>query len=116
MEFTAAKIPHHGFGDLTNISSAKLEDLEAAVGAILALPLARDTYAQIIEGRPTRTPYSDKIKGTKSTFYKTIIVSNDKPSDEAVQEYDKIRTAFALRHLVIDLKVCLSSKFTALSS
>ena len=43
------------FGDLTNIDPEKLQDLETVLTTILALPIARDTLAQVIEGRPTRT-------------------------------------------------------------
>ena len=95
-----------GFGDLTNVSSEKLEELETALGVILALPIARDVFAQIIEGTPTRTPFSDKIKQSKSTFRRTVIVNdNAKPSDKAVQEFEEIRSAFTPQNLIIDVKV-----------
>ena len=104
-----------GFGDLTNVTVEKLQELETVLQAILALPIAKDTYAQIIDGMPTRTPYSDEYRRDReagSTLYSTIIESdNTKPSDEAVQEYEKIKAAFAPQHLIIDLEVRTHSIF-----
>lgn len=73
---------------------------------ILALPIARDTLAQVIEGTPTRTPFSDEIKKSKFTYHKTIIVGdNIKPSHKAVQKFDEIKTVFAPQDVIIELKV-----------
>ena len=94
------------FGDPTNLSFEKLQELERVLESILALPLARDTYAQIIDGSPIRTPFSDDIKAHKSSLRETIIVGNKiKPSDDALQEYEKIRRGFAPQILRINLKV-----------
>ena len=94
------------FGNLTNVDPKKLQDLEAVLTAILALPVARDTFAQIIEGRPLRTPYSDEIKKSKDPSIKTIIISdNVKPSHKAVQRFEEIKAAFAPQDLIMDLKV-----------
>ena len=96
------------FGDLSNLSVEKQQVLDTILTSILALPVARNTYAQIIDGIPTRTPYSDDIKAHRSHLIETIIVSdNAKPSDKAVREYEKIRTGFALHILRIDLMVCI---------
>ena len=99
-----------GFGHLTNLDPEKLQDLETVLTKILDLPIARDTFAQVIEGRPTRTPYSDEIKKSKDPFDKTIIISdNVKPSHDAVQRFEEIKAAFAPQDLIMDLKVrCLS--------
>ena len=94
------------FGDPTNLSVEKLQELETILKSVLALPLARDTYAQIIDGSPIRTPFSDDIKASKSSWRKTFIVGDkSKPSDHALQEYEKIREGFAPEVLRIDLKV-----------
>ena len=104
MESIASHMP--SFGHLTNIDPEKLQDLETVLTTILALPIARDTLAQVIEGTPIRTPFSDEIKKSKSTFRKTIIVGdNVKPRHEAVQKFDEIKTAFAPQDLIIELKV-----------
>ena len=93
------------FGDLTNLSTEKLEELEAVLATLLALPVARETYAQIIDGIPIRSPYSDEIKASRS-LKKTFIVGDQiKPSDMAMEQYDRIRTAFsAPQQLRIDSK------------
>ena len=94
------------FGNLTNVDPKKLQDLEIVLTTILALPIARDAFAQVIEGMPTRTPYSDDIKKSKNPLNKTIIISDDvKPSHKAVQKFDEIKAAFAPQDLIIDLKV-----------
>lgn len=94
------------FGNLTNTDPEKLQDLKTVLTTILALPIARDTFAQIIDGTPTRTPFSDEIKNSKFPFHKTIIVSdNVKPSHEAMQKFDEIKTAFAPQDLIIELEV-----------
>lgn len=106
MESLATQKPT--FGDLSNLSVEKLQELDTILTWILALPVARNTYAQIIDGIPTRTPYSDDIKAHRSHLTETIIVSdNAKPSDKAIREYEKIRTGFALHLLRIDLAVCV---------
>ena len=97
-------------GDLSNLSAEKLQELETLLKSILALPIARDTYAQIIDGTPTRTPYSDDIKAFRSPLRKTIIVNdNSEPSGRAMQLYEETRTTFAPQGLKIDLKACTSS-------
>ena len=94
------------FGNLTNVDPQKLQDLETVLTAILALPIARDTFAQIIEGTPTRTPYSDEIKKSNDPYIKTIITSDKvKPSLEAVQIFEEIKAGFAPQDLIMDLKV-----------
>lgn len=104
MHFNASQVP--GFGDLTNVSVEKLQKLKTVFRHILALSIARDTYAQIIDGTPTRTPFSDEIKESRSTFYQTIIDSdNTKPTDKATQKYEGIRSKITPQDLVIDLKV-----------
>ena len=95
-----------GFGHLTNLDPEKLRDLETVLTTILALPITRDTLVQVIEGTPTRTPYSDEIKNAEFKFDKTIIVGdNVKPSHKAMQKFDEIKTAFAPQDLIIELKV-----------
>ena len=98
-----------GFGDLSNLSAEKLQELETVLSAILALPVARETFAQVIEGNPTRTPYSDDIKQSRSVWYETTVIGeNTEPSEKAIQEYGEIRRAFAPQMLIIDLEVRIS--------
>lgn len=104
MDSNACEMP--AFGDLINLSVEKLEELGTILASILALPLARDTFAQIIDGSPIRTPYSDDFKARRSPLTKTIIVSDKtKPSENAIHEYERIRTDFTIHILRVDLKV-----------
>ena len=93
------------FGDLTNLSTEKLQELEAVLATILALPVAREMYAQIIDGTPIRSPYSDDLI-VKSGSIKTFVVGDrTKPSDIAMFQYDSIKTSFsAPQQLRIDSK------------
>ncbi|CAF9942940.1 MAG: hypothetical protein ALECFALPRED_010271 [Alectoria fallacina] len=94
------------FGKVTIIDPEKLKDLKTVLTTILALPIARDTFAQVIDGTPTRTPFSDEIKSSRFTFSKTVIVNdNMKPSHKAVQKTDEIKTAFAPQDLMTELKL-----------
>lgn len=70
---------------LTNLSAEKLQPLEVALTSILAMPIARDTYAQMIDG--------------------TSVRDHPSPSNEAIQQYEEIRKGFAVRALKIDTKV-----------
>lgn len=99
-----------GFGRLINLCPEKLEELETVLASILALPVARETYAQIIDGIPIRTPSSEDIKAHRSHLTEPIIVNdNAKPSDQAIQNYEKIRATFTPQGLIVDLKVCSPS-------
>lgn len=104
------------FGDLTNVSVEKLQELNTLLAKILALPVARNTYAQIIDGNPTKMPYSEGNKISQSGTGETNSVSgNSEPTDRALQEYEKIRKAFVPENLLIDLKVRVSSLIVLLS-
>ena len=103
MESSNNKMPT--FGDLTNLSVEKLEELNTVLTTILALPVARDAYAQIIDGKPTRTPYSEVNLRQSKTGKINSISGHSKPPDQAFEEYEKIRKAFTSQDLLIDLKV-----------
>lgn len=102
-----------GFGDLTNLKAEKLQELETILTSILALPIARETYAQIIDGFPTRNPRSREIWSARSSPLSDSTISQDsRPSDRAVQLYEEIRVAFAPQGLKVSLKVCTHSLFS----
>ena len=85
------------FGDLTNLGVEKLQELDTVLKTILTAPIAQDIYAQIIDGNPRHPVYPNE---------KTSSISgNLKPSDRALQEYEKIRKSFASQDLLIDLRV-----------
>lgn len=88
-------------GDLSNLSPTKLEELETVLASILALPVARQTYAQIIDGKSTRNLASLDFIALRSP----IVNDGSKPSDRAVQLYEDFRVTFVPQGLKIDLQV-----------
>ncbi len=78
-----------GNAELVPLSAEKLRQLETVLKSILELPIAQDTYAQIIDGEPTQQP------GLESTIAR---LTNDTtilgPSDEAMQKYEEVRKVF----------------------
>lgn len=42
-----------GFADMTHLGAQKLQELDKVLKSILALPIAQDTFAQIIDGSTT---------------------------------------------------------------
>ena len=95
MESYASKGPT--FGDLTNLSVEKLQELDTVLKTILALPIARDIFAQIIDGNPTHPVYPNERMSSVS--------GNSKPTDQVLREYENIRNTFASQDLLIDLRV-----------
>lgn len=89
------------FGDLSNLRAEKLQELETVLASILTLPVARETYAKIIDGILIRTPRSENTKASRSL----IVTDNLKPSDEAMRQYEEMRTTFTPQGLKIDLQV-----------
>ena len=71
--------------DISNLSAEKLQQLETIMASILAMPVARDTYAQIIDG--------------------SVVHDHSKISDEAIKQYEEIRKGFTARALKIDTQV-----------
>ena len=69
----------------SNLNAEKLEQLETILTSILAMPIARETYAQIIDG--------------------SVVRDNSKTSDEAIQKYEEIRKGFTVQALKIDTQV-----------
>lgn len=70
---------------ISNLSAEKLQQLETVLTSILTMPIARNTYAQIIDG--------------------SVVRDHSKISDEAIQQYEEIRKGFTARALKIDTQV-----------
>ena len=73
-----------GVSDLLHFSVEKLQQLDVVLKSILALPIAEDTFAQILDGRPSW---------------------QSKPSDEARQQYGEFRKAFSVQALKLNAQV-----------
>ena len=102
-----------GTGNLAPLSAEKLKQLETVLKSILALPIAQDTYAQIIDGEPIQQP------GLESIIPRSPTVG---PSDGAMQQYEEIRKFFRVWKVFVaevckvDTKVGLTSASTNHSS
>ena len=98
MDPKANKMP--SIGDLSNLSPTKLQELETVLASILALPVARQTYAQIIDGKSNRD-----LSQFDMNALRYPVNDNLKPSDRAVQLYEEFKVTFAPQGLKIDLQV-----------
>ncbi len=104
MESQCTEMPT--FVELAGLDPEKLQRLENTLAVILALPIARDTYVQLIDGRRTWQSYVDS--NTYGFRNEVMIVSDHPdPSEEALQLYEEIRTNFTAQDLKIDVKVHL---------
>ena len=90
------------FADLANLSTDKFQQLESTLQSILASPAAQDAYAQLIDGRPTWQSYVMNC-GFPQEF--TVVSDHPNPSNEAIQQYEKIRAGLILHAVKMDIKV-----------
>ena len=96
------------FADLAHLKIEKLQELERTLTFILTLPNARDTYAQLIDGRPTWQSYIDpNTLGFPKEI--TIVSDHPNPTNGALQLYEEIRTVFIPQALKIDVQVHIIS-------
>ena len=92
------------FADLANLSTDKFQQLESTLASILASPAAQDTYAQLIDGRPTWQSYV-RDPGFPDEFI--IVSDHPNSSDEAKQQYEEIRAGLTLHAIKVDINVQL---------
>ena len=93
-----------GLSDLIHLSAEKLRQLEIVLESILALPIAQDTYAQIIDGECVRQSLPDG--STQGSSTETAIVSDrPKPTSWAIQQYREFMKDF-VDTLKINTEVC----------
>ena len=100
MDSPVDKLPT--FADLANLSTDKFQHLESTLAFILASPAAQDTYAQLIDGIPTRQSY---VKDPGFPNEVTIVSDRPNPSDEAIQQYKEIRAGLTLDAVKMDINV-----------
>ena len=105
MDSPVEKLPT--FADLTNLSSDKFQQLESTLAFILASPAAQDTYAQLIDGKPTWQSYANNPGFPNEV---TIVSDHPNPSDEALQQYEEIRAGLTLHAIKMDINVQLPHK------
>lgn len=101
-----------GFVDLADLSAEKLQQLETVLKSILALPIAQDTYAQIIDGNPTWQSYAEP-NAKRFPLETTIVSDHPTPSPGAIQRYEEFRKDFTAAALKTDTQVCWRFNSTA---
>ena len=85
-----------GFASLIQLRPAKLRQLDTVLKSILALPIAQDTYAHIMDTKPAKD----------SLVVNDASTSDDQsPSHEAQQRYKEFRDGFTAQTLKLDTEV-----------
>lgn len=96
------------FADFADLSTEKLEIIERTLRAILYSPVAEETFAQIVDAKPTRPSFFRNYGGRE--FMSNSNVSDlERPREEAIRFFHEIRANFSLLSLKIDAKVRQSS-------
>ena len=105
IDFKCDLSPEHDV-DLVNlacITPEKLERLEATLATILTSSVAEETYAQLIDGNPTRSSFYENYGG--ENLENTNVSDLDKPSSQAIQSFQDIRASFSPLDLSLDVNV-----------
>ncbi|EGE79985.1 hypothetical protein BDDG_02926 [Blastomyces dermatitidis ATCC 18188] len=71
---------------LENLSPQHFEVLQQALWTILSTDLATETFAQVVDGRPTRDVYQDYVYEFRKSFHNNI-----HPSDAALEAVESCR-------------------------
>ncbi len=87
---------------LADLAPAHYLALERVITKILLTDLAFDTFAQIVDGCPTRHRYLEYYGWCRDDFQE-----NEEPSQEAADIVNAYREALDVRSFQVDAKVCL---------
>ena len=85
---------------LSNLAPDRFHKLKQCLTSILASSLAEETFAQIIDGQPTRSSYERNFGE-----YGAERFERDEPSAQAVQRYRECKVNFVTPALKIEAKV-----------
>ncbi|KAK8159157.1 hypothetical protein IWX90DRAFT_291826 [Phyllosticta citrichinensis] len=91
---------------LNDLSADHVESLKSTVARILATPVARQTFAQIVDGLPL---YEDRREYPPPATHPLVDGRRD-VCPEASQAMDTFRDNFSLDMLHFDTKVCKESR------
>ena len=86
---------------LFDLSASKLELLERSLNSILQLAVAEETFAQIIDGKPTRPSYERNY----FTLFDPSVSERLCPTDSSVREWAQIKENLGLQSLKLDVKL-----------
>ena len=87
--------------NLSDLTSSKLELLDRSLKPILLSAIAEDTFAQIIDGQPTRPSY-DKNYGT---VWDRDVTERTCPTYSAIRHWTEIRETFVPQTLKLDAQL-----------
>lgn len=88
---------------LENLSPRHFEVLQQAFWTILSTDLATETFAQVVDGRPTRDVYRDYFNEFRKSFQNNI-----HPSNAALEAVESCRRNLNLGNTQISAKVVYS--------
>ena len=88
--------------DLSNLDDRKLDIVETTLMKILTSDAAVNTYAQIIDGQPTRTSFIKEC-GYVRDF--THVSERLEPTEKSVNAYRDITIVFSVDTLRVDVDV-----------
>ena len=89
--------------DLSNlgITSTKLERLDRALKPVLLSEIAEDTFAQIIDGQPTRTSYESNYRA----IWDAGVSERLCPTEPSIRVWTEIRENFLSKTLKLDVQL-----------
>ena len=88
--------------DIADLEFRKVEKIERTLARIFSSSIAVNTYAQVIDGRPTSTSYRRECGCDNVTITTNYLL---KPSVAAVKSYEAARAAFSVYLMQIDITV-----------
>lgn len=94
------------FADLTHLDNAKFQILQNTVKSILTSTIAEDSFAQIIDGQPTRLSFEKNFNYDRPLYDAAGVSEATEPSPKSLQLFRTIRADFALQGLKINAQVC----------
>ena len=86
---------------LSDLNPSKLELLDRALKSILLSAIAQDTFAQIIDGQPTRSSYKDNYR----TVWEPDVSERTCPTEASIREWTKIKEIFVPQTLKLDVRL-----------
>lgn len=91
---------------LENLAAEHYAALQLAMSKMLSTSLASETFAQIIDGLPTRDVYLDYYNSHRPDFEENLVSSQ--PAMDAVESYQK---KFDISCLQVDANVIILTLF-----
>ena len=91
----------NSLADLSDLAPTKLELLSRLLRPILQSAIAEDTFAQIIDGQPTRPSYRKNYR----TVWDPDVSERTRPTDSSIREWTEIKETFVPQILKLDAQL-----------